>query len=137
MKEDKAKADKVTPKEETPAEMSEEEVRRVAKDIWTDYLSLTKELLKFIDQQEIETFMQIVEHRARLIEKIEELPSKDYRKLDEFKAIADQIKPLDREIMYKARGWLHKSRRQNSVVRSYDLGNSLAMTQSVNFNKKY
>ena len=125
------------PEQESPAEMSEEEIRRVAKDIWTNYLALTRELLKFIDQEEIETFTQIVEHRAKLIEKLEELPSHEYRKLDEFKAIAEQIKPLDREIMYKARGWLHKSRRQNSVVRSYDLGTSLAMNQSVNFNKKY
>ena len=116
---------------ESSAQMSEEEIIQTAKKLWTNYLALTKELLKFIDRQDVDTFMMIVEHRQVLIKKIEELPSK------EFKEIADKIQPMDREIMYKARGWLNKSRRQNNVVRSYDLGVSLAMNQSVSFNKKY
>ena len=122
---------------ESSLQMSEEEIIHTAKNLWSNYLSLTQELMKFIDRQDIDTFMMIVEHRQNLIKKIEELPSKDYRKLKEFKEIADKIQPMDREIMYKARGWLNKSRRQNSVVRSYDLGISLAMNQSVSFNKKY
>ena len=122
---------------ESSLQMSEEEIIHTAKNLWSNYLSLTQELMKFIDRQDIDTFMMIVEHRQNLIKKIEELPSKDYRKLKEFKEIADKIKPMDREIMYKARGWLTKSRRQNSVVRSYDLGVSLAMNQSVSFNKIY
>ena len=117
--------------------MSHEEVIAMAKDLWMNYLSLTRELLKFIDNQDIETFMLIVSNRDQLIKKIDELPSQDYCKLDEFKAIADQIKPLDREVMYKARAWLNKSRRQNNMVRSYDLGVSLAMNQSAGFNRKY
>ena len=122
---------------ESSLQMSEEEIIHTAKNLWSNYLSLTQELMKFIDRQDIDTFMMIVEHRQNLIKKIEELPSKDYRKLKEFKEIADKIQPMDREIMYKARGWLNKSRRQNSVVRSYDLGVSLAMNQSVSFNKIY
>lgn len=118
-------------------EMSPEEVVKAAKNLWTNYLSLTQELLKFIDRQDIETFILIVSNRDQLIKKIDELPSKDYCKLDEFKAIAEQIKLLDREIMYKARAWLNKSRRQNNVVRSYDLGISLAMNQSSGFNRRY
>ena len=117
--------------------MSDEEVVKAARDLWTRYLSMTRELLKFINQQDIDTFSLIVSNRDQLIKKIDELPSNDYRKLDEFKAIAEQIIPMDREIMYKARAWLNKSRRQNSVVRSYDLGVSLAMNQSVSFNKRY
>ena len=122
---------------ESSAQMSEEEILKTAKKLWINYLALTQELLKFIDRQDIDTFMMIVEHRQVLIKKIEELPSHEYRKLKEFKEIADKIQPMDREIMYKARGWLNKSRRQNNVVRSYDLGVSLAMNQSVSFNKKY
>lgn len=124
-------------KTESSVQMSEEEIIHTAKNLWSNYLSLTQELLKFIDRQDIDTFMMIVEHRQHLIKRIEELPSKDYRKLKEFKEIADKIQPMDREIMYKARGWLNKSRRQNNVVRSYDLGVSLAMNQSVSFNKRY
>ena len=123
--------------EKKSAAMSEDDVIKAAKNLWLQYLSMTQELLKFINAQDIEMFTTIVNQREQLIEKIDELPSRDYRKLDEFKAIADKIKPLDREIMYKARSWLNKSRRQNNMVRSYDLGISLAMNHMPSFSKRY
>lgn len=112
-----------------------EDVTAKARELWQSYLLLTKELLKFINKQDVDTFLSLVPQRSQLIEKIEALPSKDYRQLDEFKAIAEEIKPLDKEIMYKARAWLNKSRRQNSMVKSYDLG-SYGRT-SVAFNRTY
>ena len=108
-----------------------------AKILWEKYLNLTQELLKFINKQDIETFLQLVPQRDRLIELMEELPSKDYLQLEEFKEIGKKIIPMDREIMYKARAWLNKSRRQNSVVKSYDLTNSVLGNQSVAFNRTY
>ena len=108
-----------------------DDVTAEAKELWQTYLNLTKELLKFINKQDIDTFLDLVPQRTGLIEKIEALPSKDYRQLDEFKKIADELKILDKEIMYKARAWLNKSRRQNSVVRSYDLGESMLGRTSV------
>jgi hypothetical protein len=117
--------------------LSADEVTAQAYRLWNTYLSITKELLKFINKQDIETFLSLVPQRTQLIEKIEALPSKDYRKLDEFKAMAEEIKTLDKEIIYKARAWLNKSRRQNSIVRSYDLGNSLLGRSSVAFNRTY
>lgn len=117
--------------------ISAEEVTAQARTLWQKYLSLTKDLLKFINKQDIDTFLELIPQRTGLIEKLEALPSKDYFKLEEFKAIAEEIKPLDKEIMYKARAWLNKSRRQNSMVRSYDLGNSMIGRTSVAFNRKY
>ena len=108
-----------------------------AKILWEKYFNLTQELLKFINQQDIETFLSLVPQRDRLIELMEKLPSKEYLQLEEFKEIGKKIIPMDREIMYKARAWLNKSRRQNSVVRSYDLTNSVLGAQSVAFNRKY
>ena len=114
-----------------------DEVEVEARKLWQTYLSLTKELLKFIDKQDVDTFLELVPQRTQLIEKIEALPSKEYRKLDEFKKIAEEIKPMDKEIMYKARAWLNRSRRQNNMVRSYDLGGSMIGRTSVAFNRKY
>jgi hypothetical protein len=118
-------------------QMSEEEVTQEAIKLWTRYLSLAKELLKFINKEDIDTFMLVAEHREQLFKEIQALPSTEYRKTKEFRALGEQILPLDREMMYKARGWLTRSRRQNSVVRSYDLDTALAMNESFNFNKKY
>ena len=116
--------------------LNEKELEQ-AKILWEKYLNLTQELLKFINLQDIETFLSLVPQRDQLIELMEKLPSKDYLQLEEFKEIGKKIIPMDREIMYKARAWLNKSRRQNSVVRSYDLTNSILGAQSVAFNRKY
>lgn len=106
--------------------------------LWEKYFNLTQEMLKFINKQDIDTFISLVPQRDQLIELMEELPSKDYLQLEEFKEIGKKIIPMDREIMYKARAWLNKSRRQNSAVRSYDLANSAILgTQSVAFNRTY
>ena len=36
-------------------------------------------------------------------------------------ALFEKIKPLDMQIIYKAKSWLNKARRKNLAVRSYDI----------------
>lgn len=117
--------------------MLDEKELESARILWEKYFNLTEELLKFINKQDVDTFISLVPQRDQLIELMEKLPSKDYLQLEEFKELGKKIIPMDREIMYKARAWLNKSRRQNSVVRSYDLTNSILGAQSVAFNRKY
>ena len=83
-----------------------------------------------------EIFVDLVDQRGRLIEKIKALPENDYRESAECKAMIAQMIPMDKQIIYKARAWLNKSRRQNSTVRSYDLVGA-AELRGVVFNKKY
>ena len=64
------------------------------------------------------------------------LPENDYRETDECKRLIEQIIPMDRQIIYRAKAWLNKSRRQNSAVRSYDLIESAGLRGTV-FNRKY
>ncbi|MBQ3443596.1 MAG: flagellar protein FliT [Selenomonadaceae bacterium] len=104
--------------------------------LWQKYFSLTKELLKFSDQKDSELFMELVDQRERLIEKMKALPENDYRETDECKRLIEQIVPMDKQIIYRAKAWLNKSRRQNSAVRSYDLIESAGLRGTV-FNRKY
>ena len=71
-----------------------------------------------------------------MIEKIKALPENNYRESEECKEMIAQMIPMDKQIIYKARAWLNKSRRQNSTVRSYDLVGS-AELRGIVFNKKY
>lgn len=116
--------------------VDKEEVLRQARILWQKYFSLTKELLKFSDQKDSELFMELVDQRERLIEKMKALPENDYRETDECKRLIEQIIPMDRQIIYRAKAWLNKSRRQNSAVRSYDLIDSAGLRGTV-FNRKY
>ena len=119
----------------------EEKVLAEARDLWQRYLMLTRELLKFIDRQDIDTFLAIVPQRGDLIEKMKALPENHFRETQECKDMIEEIKPLDMQIIYKARSWLNKSRRQNSAVRAYDLTGADVVT-AVNargniFNRSY
>ena len=46
---------------------------------------------------------------------------RDFSTTAECAAMKEQIKPMDMQIMYKARTWLNKSRRNNAQVRGYDV----------------
>ncbi len=116
--------------------LDKEEVLKQARILWQKYFALTKELLKFSDQKDSELFMELVDQRERLIEKMKALPENDYRETDECKRLIEQIIPMDKQIIYRARSWLNKSRRQNSAVRSYDLVESAGLRGTV-FNRKY
>ena len=112
------------------------EVLSQARVLWQKYFELTKELLKFSDQKDSELFMELVSQRGQLIELIKALPENNYRESDECQAMIEQMIPMDKQIIYRARAWLNKSRRQNSTVRSYDVSSSLG-TRGTVFNRQY
>ena len=116
--------------------MPERNVLQEARVLWQKYFTLTKELLKFSDQKDTELFMELVNQRERLVEMIKALPPNDYRESEECKQMIAQMIPMDKQIIYRAKAWLNKSRRQNSMVRSYDLIESAGLRGTV-FSKKY
>lgn len=124
-----------------PDEIStdKKETLEQAHNLWNKYLTLTNELLKFISKGDVDTFFELVSQRDKLIELIKALPENNFRETDEFKSIAEQIKPMDMQIMYKARAWLNKSRRQNNTVKAYDLTGTVGAFagRGTIFNRQY
>ena len=104
------------------------------KEIWEKYLELTKDLLKFINQEEIDTFLDMVDQRQHLMEMLQNIPNHEFARSPEGIALREQIKPMDMQIMYKARSWLNKSKRNNATVRGYD---SFGLASSSMFNREY
>ena len=118
------------------AKLTPAEVQQKAHSLWERYLMLTQELLKFIDRQDIDTFLHIVPQRGQIVDAMKALPENDYRQSAECQELLEKIKPLDMQVLYKAKAWLNKSKRQNNAVRAYDLTNAMRPT-GVIFNKKY
>lgn len=89
---------------------------------WQLYYMLTQELLKFINKQDIEEFLELVGQRNTIVDRMKALPETEiYRQTDECRELVNKIKPLDMQIIYKAKSWLNKSKHQNATVRAYDL----------------
>ncbi|BAL84167.1 hypothetical protein SELR_24590 [Selenomonas ruminantium subsp. lactilytica TAM6421] len=107
-----------------------------AKANWQLYYTLTQEMLKFIDRDDVDEFLELEQQRSELVERMKALPeTEDYRKTAECQELVQKIKPLDMQVVYKAKAWLNRSRQQNATVHAYDI-------QGVNklgniFNKKY
>ena len=102
--------------------MSAEDARKKAKADWELYYVLSQELLKFIDKQNVDEFLELVQQREVLVQRMRECPeTEEYRKTEECQALIAKIKPIDMQVVYKAKAWLNKSRRQNATVHAYDL----------------
>lgn len=105
-----------------PPVMPRPQLEFTDRQLWEKYWMVTQELLKFIKAEEIDTFLNLVDQRQKLMEMMKALPveKQDFRHTEECAQLKEQIKPLDMQIMYKARTWLNKSRRNNTQVRAYD-----------------
>ena len=107
-----------------------------AKANWQMYYTLTLEMLKFIDKNDIDEFLEIEGQRGSLVERMKTLPeTEDYRKTEECQALVQKIKPLDMQVIYKAKAWLNRSRQKNASVHAYDIQNMNSLGNILN--KKY
>ena len=93
-----------------------------ARVLWEKYRMLTHEMMKFVDADEIDTFIGLVDQRGQVIEMLQTLPADPYRGSADFAALDAELRPLEMQIQYKARAWLNRSRRRNAAVHSYDTG---------------
>ena len=112
-----------------------DDVYEEARSLWEKYRMLTHELMKFIDEEEVDTFLALVDQRGQVVEMLQALPSDPYRGSTDFAALDAELRPLEMQIQYKARAWLNRSRRQNAAVHSYDLTGASPLGS--NLNRRY
>ena len=95
-------------------------------ELWLRYLGVTKELMKAIDMEDIDTFLQLVDQRQALLEKIQTIPKNKtlFSKSEAGMALKREIKPMDMQIIFKGRTWLNKAKNHTNTVRSYDVSYS-------------
>lgn len=103
-----------------------------ARELWKKYYMLTGELLKFINKEDIDTFVELVDQRQKLLDMAEALPDTEYRATAECKELFAKIKPVDMQIIFKAKSWLNKSKRNTMTVKSYDIAGSSPVGKMLN-----
>lgn len=114
-----------------------EEQLTAARREWQLYRTLSEELLKFITKEDIDEFLALAKQRTELVARMKANPATEtFRQTDECRALVAQIKPLDMQLIYKAKSWLNKSRRQNATVHAYDLTAAVSPVGNL-FNRKY
>lgn len=91
-----------------------------AEDLWEKYYMLSVEMLKFIDGNEIDMFLQLMDQRTAIQDLIEKLEDRVWPKTTAGQELYARLKPVDMQLQYKARLWLNKSKQKNQAVKSYD-----------------
>ena len=111
------------------------QIKFTEQELWQKYLNLAKELLKAINKGDIDLFLNLVNQRDTITKMLKEYEPYTFKHTPEWEKIKSEVMPLDNEIMYKAKTWLNKSKRQTMAVKSYDITNFVAAGNV--FNKEY
>jgi hypothetical protein len=90
------------------------------KSLWLTYFSLSEEMLKFIERENIDVFLQLLGQREEVQKILEQQEANDWPRTKEGQALYQKIKPVDMQVQYKARLWLNKSKHKNEVAKAYD-----------------
>ncbi|MCE5286509.1 MAG: hypothetical protein LLG02_11780 [Pelosinus sp.] len=87
---------------------------------WQDYLFLTEEMKKFIMQRDLELFFALVDQRGVLQQQIEKLPDEAYYTSSAGKALLQQIKLANAEMLKCFHMVFNAMKQQENVVQKYE-----------------
>lgn len=93
-----------------------------AKDLWCDYLFLSREMAKFLAKDDLEMFHSIMEQRERLQQLIDDNADKQFAATGEGRKIRTMIRDINAGISLAINGRYSRSKNQDLVDRAYGGG---------------
>ncbi|MGE4271306.1 MAG: hypothetical protein AB7E31_00350 [Desulfitobacterium sp.] len=98
-------------------------MNKTAPELWQDYLFLTKEMLKFLDRQDMELFYELMNQRERLQTLIEGASDEGYLSSPAGKKLKTQILSENQVLMNHFQGTHSKVKHHQQVAEAYSGGN--------------
>lgn len=89
------------------------------KTLWNRYLVLTGEMKKFINQDDVDMFLKLLEQRNVLHNQLQEMGIGEFERSPEGKSLGSKIKIINADIQYKAQIWLNQAKGQERKVNAY------------------
>jgi hypothetical protein len=97
-------------------------VVKSAKDLWCDYLFLTREMAKFLAKDDLEMFDSIMEQRERLQQLIDDNADKQFVASGEGRKIITMIRDINTSISLAINGRYSRSKNQDRLDQAYGGG---------------
>ncbi|MGP1574519.1 hypothetical protein [Selenomonas sp.] len=94
---------------------------RTPEELWRLYLELSREMLKFLKEDDVDRFLDLDAQRAEIFRQMEERSIEAFKVTQEGRTLLEQIKPLEMQLIYNTKVWLNKSRTQHEAVRDYEV----------------
>lgn len=93
---------------------------RQAEQLWQKFLLVTQEMHKFMNKENVDMFLELLDQRRQLQTMLEKLGNNTYHLTPAGKALIGRINPLNDEIKRRVESWLNKTKLGASRARAYD-----------------
>jgi hypothetical protein len=101
-------------------------VVKSAKDLWCDYLFLTREMAKFLAKEDLDMFQSLMEQRERLQQLIDDNADKNFAASAEGRKILAMIRDINAGVTLAINGRYSRNRKLDLVDQAYAGGNVIA-----------
>lgn len=92
-----------------------------ARDLWGKFYVISQEMFKYIEQDNVDLFLQLLEQRLQVQGLLEQLGKTSWVKTEAGQELYQQLMPLDRQIHYKTRLWLNNVKKNRKASNAYEL----------------
>jgi len=93
---------------------------KTAQALWQDYLFLTKEMLKFLDKQDMELFYELMDQRERLQTIIDETPDEGFKLSPRGLSLLTEVEKENQVIFHDLQLKHSRAKRHHQVSEVYN-----------------
>ena len=90
-----------------------------ARALWEKYYTLTLEMQKFLNREDIDEFLNIAEQQNVIFDRMQAAITPEDKETDAYKDFLAKLQPIAKDVMQRANLWLARSKQRNVKVRSY------------------
>ena len=101
-------------------------VVKPAKDLWSDYLFLSREMVKFLTRQDFDMFFMLADQREQLQGLIDTNMDEGFKQSAEGQNILECIRQENQTITNTLKVLLNRMKQEQTVSQAYDPYNALA-----------
>ncbi len=100
--------------------MEEQELVRTPHQMWQDYLFLSKEMFRFLEEEDMDLFNELMNQRETLQKQLEAVKHQGFHRSLEGKQFLDEIRQLNQKMTFKLRYYLNRAKQQQKVDDAYE-----------------
>ena len=104
-------------------------VGKTADALWQDYRFLTKEMLKFLVQQDMDLFYELMNQREKLQTILEQADDEGFKFSPQGQILLCEIQQINQDITDNMQLLLSRSKRQQQVSEAYSTASTTAVSQ--------
>ncbi len=102
---------------------------KTAEALWQDYRFLTREMKKFLIQQDMELFNDLMSQRERLQTIIDQTSDEGFKVSSVGRSLLSEIHQMNQDITANMQLLLNRSKQQHQVSEAYSAASTTAVSQ--------